>query len=201
MAKSPNRRTSTRPVRLKSLPAFPKGPKQFQVTQEQERPITDWSTPPAGFLTPWNSVVEWTVYKGCWKVLHCPGDAEDSDFTGYPGIFTYQSPFSGGRQIRGGAVIDFLIDQNPFDTAMVAIRLQTERFHLSSFGGAKAMYDLLQAQRISAAYDVRDLYETSFINDPTGAAVCRALIGVLSGRTQPNPTAGGVTAVVRRRPS
>lgn len=200
MASTSSRRTAIRPPALPSLgAAIPKGPRLFSIPKAQQRPITGPGEPPVGFVGPTTSRVEWIVYWGLARILKYPKDPRQGPWVGWPPLWSYQNPFDGGRQLLGGAVIDFLIQPNRFNSFAIAIRLQTEYFHNSSFGGNKRALDLLQEARISKAYQVRDIQETSFINDPTGSAVCRELIRVLSGFSQPDPLAGGTPTEVRNR--
>jgi hypothetical protein len=200
MDRASNRRTPTRPPLLRPLgAAFPKGPRALQVPKAQRKPIGGPGEPPPGFVSPTTSRTEWLVYWGLAKILGQPKDPRRGPWVGFPPLWSYQNPFKGGRQIKGGAVIDFLVQPNRFNSFAIAIRLQTEFFHLSSVGGNKVMHDRLQEAYISSDYQVRDIYELSFINDPSGAAVCRELIRTLSGFSQPDPVAGGTTTVVRDR--
>ena len=121
-----------RPPKLRSEPVRPLGPRRYRLGTEPAS-VPDFFEPPAGFPGPniskaHVSRTEWAAYHALSKVMGTPRDPRKPPFTG--GVdWDYQTPdpIAGGRQIAGGAVIDFVIRRGepPF-----AIRIQTNHWHV-----------------------------------------------------------------------
>ena len=77
--------------------------------------------------------------------------------------FRYQSPFFGGRTVRGGAVVDFVIFS---PVPRLLIRVQGIYYHLHQ-GGRRVAGDLIQKLALEAAgYSVIDIADTHALRDP-----------------------------------
>jgi hypothetical protein len=194
LSKPANRRKAIRPPRLSSIPAVPRGPKLYSVPKSLQKGTNGPNEPPPGFVTATTSRVEWWVYFALFKVLAPNRDPRDgrNGFIGIPGIFGYQTAFEGGRnRTGGGQIIDFTIEPHELTTGQpVALRLQTERFHVFTDDIKQGREQLLRS-RLSRSYVVRDLYEQNFLFDPSGQAVVIAVKNALRGMTEPNPVRGG----------
>lgn len=192
LIKPPNRRRPVRPPRLSSMSAIPRGPKLYHIPWEQRKGTTGPGEPPAGFVSPTTSVVEWHVYWALSKVLGVPKEPRKGPFIGYPGSWAYQQAYEGGRsRTGGGQVIDFVIEPNPLtDGQPIALRIQTEHYHIFT-DSLKQSYEQLLRSRLSAHYITRDLFEQNFLFDPTGQAVVIAVKNALRGVVEPNPVRGG----------
>lgn len=187
-----NRRRPVLPPRLPSIPTFPKGPRLYQVPDALRRGTTGPGEPPPGFVTATTSRIEWAYYWALFKVLVPSENPRKGPFVGYPGVFSYQSSFAGGRsRLGGGAVIDFVVEPHPLTNGQpVALRIQTERFHLFT-DQVKQAREQLYRDRMSRYYVVRDLYEQNVLFDKTGQAVVIAVKNALRGVIEPNPVRGG----------
>ena len=67
------------------------------------------------------SILEWRVAKALWTLKR---------------TFFYQYPIFGGTQVRGGYVVDFLIDAAP---ASIPLEVQGEHWHTGSFSSGELM--------------------------------------------------------------
>ena len=194
LIKPANRRRPVRPPRLSAIASFPKGPKLYQIPQAMQKGTTGPGEPPPGFVTATTSRVEWHVYFALSKVLGFPKDPRDgrNGFIGWPGLWTYQTAYEGGRnRLGGGQIIDFTVEPHELTKGVpIALRLMTERFHLFT-SDTKQAYEQLLRSRLSANYVVRDLYEQNFLFDPTGQAVVINVKNALAGLVEPNPVRGG----------
>ncbi len=176
------RRRSVRPPRMPQNPVWPKGPKVLQQPQGSDR-VSGPGNPPPGFITPTNSRSEWVIYWALCKVLGFPRDARVGPFIGWPGLWTYQTPFEGGRAAGGGQVIDFVVyPPSGSVQGAIAIRIQTERYHILT-DQSKQTLDWLLAQRLGGTYRVLDIYEQDYISDTSGqAAVLTVKQGLFGGQ-------------------
>lgn len=184
-----SRRSQTRPPRLRSFPVFPTGPRLYHQKKGYGL-FAGPNEPPAGFLTYTNSRSEWWVYWALAKITGFPSDPRKPPYEGWPGLWAYQKPFDGGRAIKGGQVLDFIVYDTATASGSIALRIQTERYHIMT-DAAKQATDRILLTRLAGTYRVVDLYEQDFMGDPSGQAVIietkRALYG---GRTS-NPTSAG----------
>jgi hypothetical protein len=163
---------------------FPAGPKQLHVTSKPEF-IGGPGEPPLWFLNlGYNSRDEWPPY---WWLTKKKGPEGQG--------WVYQKNELNGRKMPGGAVVDFaVLDQSP----PIAIRVQTERFHLA-VNFRKQAGDREQRVALSnAGFTVADIYSYTYIHDPSGRAVSKLMSDILGGRHQPDPITTGTTSV---RPS
>jgi len=194
LVKPPNRRKPVRPPRLSGITVHPKKPRLYQLPKALQKGTTGPGEPPPGFVTATTSRVEWHIYWALSKVLGFPQDARDgrNGFVGFPGLWTYQTAYEGGRRPTGGGqIIDFVVEPHELTRGVpVALRIQTERYHVFTDDRKQAQEQLLRA-RLSRDYIVRDLYEQNFLFDPTGQAVVIAVKNALRGVVEPNPVRGG----------
>lgn len=106
--------------------------------------------------------------------------------------WSYQESQLGGRQMPGGAVVDFIYWSEP----PVAMRIQSFYFHqaVSPFIKIKDAEQRIALE--TAGYNVIELWEQDFIFDQTGQAVKAVVRDALSGTERPNPLATGLARVV-----
>jgi hypothetical protein len=134
--------------------------------------------PPAGWVGGTTSVSEWYLYWAFEKIL----GPEGADWQ-------YQSSWLGGRQMRGGAVVDYVVRQK--SGRRVGVRLQTYRFHFN-VDAAEQASDVEQALALSELdFIVIDVFEDQVINDPTGQAAIMAVLEIINERQRPNPLSTG----------
>jgi hypothetical protein len=153
------------------------------------KPIGGPGEPPSGFITPTNSKSEWYIYWAMCKILKFPRDSRIGPFTGFPGLWTYQSPFEGGRVV-GGQVIDFVVDSAVTGRGALAIRITTDRYHVRTDFAKQAQDRLLQA-RLGSFFRVVDIYEQDYIMDSSGQAAILETKRVLFGGRAGNPIDSG----------
>lgn len=178
------RRRPNRPPRLPSIPTFPRGPRYLDFASLPK--VGGPGEPPAGFVSPTNSRIEWMVYWALSKVFGLPRDPRKGPFTGHPGIWEYQRPYGDYGQ-PGSTTIDFVVWPHSLTrNRAVAIRIVTETYH-ELVDPRKRAKDVVQKQRLSRFYDVKDLHEVHIIYDKTGQTAIRWLKHLLSGGESPDP--------------
>lgn len=184
-----SRRSQTRPIPLRSFPVLPEGPELYQQKEGLGLHYGP-GEPPAGFLTYTNSKTEWQIYWALAKIIGQPKDPRKPPYIGWPGLWTYQKPYEGGRRLAGGQVIDFLVYHPATSHGAIAIRIQTERYHIMT-DAAKQAKDRMLLIRLSDQFRVVDLYEQDFINDPSGQAAIIETKRALYGGSTSNPIRSG----------
>ncbi len=189
------RRTQRRPPRLRSVPARPRGPERYYQA-EGANIRSGPGEPPPGFITFSNSRAEWWVYWALAKVLGWPKDPRRPPFVGWPGLWTYQVPFEGGRTVRGGQIVDFIVHGPITAQGDIALRIQTERYHLF-VDAVKHAIDFLLHVRLSRYQRTVNLYEQDFIKDPSGQAVCIEVKRAIFGGSASNPLRAGTARRIR----
>jgi hypothetical protein len=117
-----------------------------------------------------------------------PRDVRQPPYIGWPGVWSYQVPYEGGR-VTGGQVIDFIVE--PYGTTRegIALRVVTERYHLYTPATKQAL-DRIQQFRLSRVYRVVDIFDQTFAGDESGQAAIIAVKQALTG-VSPNPLRGG----------
>lgn len=104
--------------------------------------------------------------------------------------WAYQSSYLGGRHIPGGAVVDFIIFGELWQTGL---RIQTFFFHLSA-GSEKQESDYDQKISLEGGgLRIIDIYEQDYIHDKTGKAAIRVVLEALAGTERMNPRSSGQT--------
>jgi hypothetical protein len=189
-----SRRTQTRPPRLRSIPALPKGPKLYQ-QQEGAGLFTGPGEPPPGFLTYTNSRSEWVIYWALAKALGVPKDPRQPPYEGWPGLWLYQRPYEGGR-VPGGQVVDFVVLSPATAEGDIAIRITTERYHVMT-DAAKQATDRILLARLAGRFRVVDIYEQDFIGDRSGQAAVIEVKRALFGGQTSNPLRSGQARRIR----
>ncbi len=161
---------------------FPSGPKGLGL---ERKPIIVGGPgePFPTFLGQNNSLDEWPPYWALTKIKGPEGESSG---------WYYQKSEAGGRHLPGGSVLDFSVeDQWP----MIAIRVQTERFHVG-VSSQKRAYDYEQKIFLSQqGYVVHDIYSYQYLQDETGQACIRLIYGILNGQVQPDPALSGSVSV------
>lgn len=184
-----SRRSQTRPPRLRSFAVFPKGPRLYRQKKGYGQ-FYGPGEPPPGFLTYTNSKTEWWVYWALAKIVGFPKDPRTPPYEGWPGLWGYQRPFEGGRARAGGQVLDFLVYAPATSGGDIALRIQTERYHIMT-DAAKQAVDRLLLVRLSSQFRVVDLFEQDFMDDPSGQAVIIETKRALYGGQTSNPLRSG----------
>lgn len=177
-------------MRLK-LPAIPKppvvkrGPKLYEFGKDHGH-TGGPGDPPPGFVTIKTTATEWPIYWALAKVLGTPAadKIRVGPFRGGPPHWQYQNYLDlGGLKSSN---FDFVVWQtNPY-TSPVAIRVQTEFFH-SFTTNAKHQYDVLHRLRAEENFDVVDIYDSYFMEDPSGQAAILLVKMALQLIEPPNP--------------
>lgn len=192
------RRRPVRPPRMRTIPTIPRGPRLYRQPPGSDI-MSGPGEPPPGFLTYTNSRSEWWIYWAISKVLNNPRNPRVGPFTGYPGLWSYQSPFEGGRAIRGGQVIDFMIESPSTNYGTVAIRIQTERYHIMTDTAKRAKETILQA-RVGRHVRIVDIFEQDFMMGPNAqsgqAAVLEVKRAIYGGRAS-DPLKAGTARRIR----
>lgn len=184
-----------RAPKVKRMPTVqPLGPRLYQQVEGKTIfRIVGPGTAPPGFKVASTSLSEWYFYWASMRVLDPRRDPRRPPYNG--GLqWLYQSSELGAftRQ-KGSAVIDFFYKtQYPY----LAVRLQTFRFHLAA-DSLKQAYDRKQLRAIAGYFDVIDVYEGDFINDPTGEAAILCVKQALGLIQRVNPIAAGTVYMVR----
>lgn len=175
-----------RPQVLKTPPIRPRGP---AFLPGKEAFISGYGDPPPGFVRGQTSVTEWIVYDSLYKIFDPRADSRKPPFFGLYPYFEYQSP-EGGGYIRslGSSVVDFLIHLGGENIAM---RLQTEFFHIYTSSAKQGSDALQRAQLESAGLKVIDVYDTEVLGDPTGAKAIVNLKRALNLIELVNPITSG----------
>lgn len=161
---------------------MPTGPRALSRSIQSPEHKGGCGPPPQGFLGGSNSLSEWLFYCACERELGPEGDQ-----------WTYQSSYLGGRRMRGGAVVDFVLFTPRYN---IGVRIQSFYFHLSATQ-EKQSSDLEQRTNLER-YGLRiiDVYEQDYIGDLSGEAARRLVRMALNGQEMPNPRAYGVVKEV-----
>lgn len=191
------RRRPVRPPRMRTFPVLPRGPRLYRQSPGSDR-MSGPGEPPPGFVTPTTSATEWIVYWAISKVLKFPKNPRQGPFTGWPGLWSYQTPFEGGRAIRGGQVIDFIIESPSTNYGTVAIRVQTERYHLFTDERKRAKEVILQA-RVGRHVRIEDIFEQDIVGKgkEDGQAAVLDIKRILYGGSVSNPLKAGSARRIR----
>jgi hypothetical protein len=144
--------------------AMPRGPRLYDIKTEHAGGPGEV---PAGFLGNRNSAVEWLAYWGLAKAFTNPVDPRQGPFDGGYPDWTYQEPDQAGAGLRG-SVVDFVVYNPGRGARPIAIRVQTEHFHLFTDAETQA-YDSVQRTQLEQYADVIDVYDYDLVGDPTGA--------------------------------
>lgn len=196
----PKFKQTGRPPRNRSkAPVFPKGPRHLRLGSKPGH-TGGPGEPPAGFITAHNSSEEWWVYWGFATLYKDPPNPRIPPFTGglHWGYQRPEAPTEGGMgigRVAGGSVSDFVIEEN--GTSRV-VRLQTERFHIFASPTVQER-DFGINVHLRGVEDVIDIYSQDFLEDETGATLCKILALAIKG-IQWLPPTGARTALRTRKP-
>lgn len=149
--------------------------------------------PPPGFLSGQNSVTEWYAYWALFKIFGTTSDdPRRSPFYGLFPHFEYQSSELGTwTRALGSAVVDFIVFQG---ATLIAIRIQTERFHLFASSRIQANDALQRASLERNGLRVIDVYDDELLGDPSGQKPVVAMKRAVGLLEKANPLVAG-TAV------
>lgn len=154
-----------KPPKLRTPTRLPTGPRLYRGAERRQGGP---GLPPAGFVGAKNSASEWPIYWALARVFGVPADPRAGPpFPGGPPFWTYQE-YVQGPTYSGDTNIDFFVYRPPRGRA-VAIRVQTERYHVFQ-SAEKQAYDRIQKAQLEGRFDVVDLYEQDFLNDASGQA-------------------------------
>ena len=194
-----NRKRPTRPPRMRTIPKTPKGPKLYRQVPGSDI-MSGPGEPPPGFLTFTNSRSEWLIYWALAKVLSYPKDPRIGPFIGHPGLWSYQTPFDGGRAVRGGQVLDFLVESPTSLMGTVAIRIQTERYHVFT-DHRKTAKEVILMTRVARHVRVADIFEQDFADGEqrkSGQAAILEVKKALFGARANDPLKAGTARRIRQ---
>lgn len=151
------RRKVSRPPSLKKPPSVPLGPKWEQELRVKSKLVSGPGRPPLGFTSGRTSNLEWIVYWALFKILAPNRDPRQPPFWGVDGMFRYQSNYFGGR-VRGGTVLDFLVEYTPKTRTSVGIRVNGSRYHEQGNARRQAE-DAALRNRLSGTMIVVDIWD------------------------------------------
>lgn len=181
--------------KFRTLPKLPQGPRMFR---QHVTYANGPGQPPPGFINGQNSSTEWYCYWALAKIFDSPRDPRIGPFIGDGDNWSYQTPALGYRlRSLNSAVIDFVVHIGGKD---VAIRVQTERFHIFTDSRRQAA-DLTQRMRLEGVAEVVDVYDDDIIgnNDfETGQkaiVTMKAAIGMIEAI---NPITSGTAQRLKR---
>ena len=189
------RRRPVRPPRLRGPVGLPRGPRLYRILKGYGL-VHGPGEPPPGFITFTNSLSEWFIYWALAKVIKFPRDPRKGPYIGWPGLWSYQTPVDGGRAFRGGQVVDFIVEPPVTGGETLAIRIQTERYHLFTDSAKHAVDELLKV-RLARFGRVVDLFEQDFIHDASGQAAILEVKRALFGGHPSNPLRAGNARRIR----
>ena len=177
---------SSPPKLASGVQSLPHGNRIVSVKEEY---IGGYGDPPPGFVRGQTSASEWIVYWASFKAFGAREDPRQPPFYGLPGKFSYQSPELGGfiRSI-GSAVVDYLYYLGP---EMVAVRLQTEFFHLYTDNRKQADDEFQRVLLERKGIRVYDMYDYDVLGDPSGQKAIIAVKRALGLIERVNPLKDG----------
>src|SRR5690606_36874074 len=141
--------------------------------------ISDFMTPPPGFVGGQNAVTEWPPYLALSKIFGLPVDRRSGPFSGEPNVWRYQL---GGSQLCQSKIDCVVYPNRPTVGERIAFRIHTEYFH-NFVDAEKQAYDLLQAWNLSEYNRVVDIYDYEYMTDATGQAIIILLKAAMAGET------------------
>jgi hypothetical protein len=184
---------------MRTFSQLPTGSREYRYSvKEPEQVKGDWMTPPEGFVTPTTSVTEWMVYKAFALIFNNPIKYREAPFNGGPPDWTFQQPFLGGRFTPLGAVGDFIYWRTESGRRPLLVRVQTEHWHLFTTFQTQVR-DFDQRGRLSDRVDVVDIFDYTFLHDPTGQAVIQQVKRALGMIEIADPLRAGVVRRNSRR--
>ncbi len=183
---------TSRPRPIKKVPQRPVGPRIYQLEKKPGRITGGPGTPPVGFVTPHTSATEWIVYWALARVLGTPQNPRKPPFIGGTN-WQYQKASGGGRRVRGGQVLDFVVFSG---IKSIGIRVETERYHIFTSATIQANDFYLRTHAVGVD-DVVSIFDQDFIGDPSGRAACAVVARAIKGEQDPNPIRFGTARRVR----
>lgn len=183
------RRGRSKPIRKVPVRTF--GPRIYRLNVEPKG-VSGPGEPPTGLVTQWTSKTEWYVYWALAKILGDPKDPRKPPFIGGTN-WQYQKALDGGRRVRGGQVLDFVIWNG---TKTIGIRVETERYHIFT-SAQKQAEDFYQRTHSAGVDQVVSIFDQDFIGDTSGQQVCAVVARAIKGQQDPNPIRFGTARRVR----
>ena len=163
-------------LKLPPIPRPPhvqRGPRIYHMGKDHEH-IGGPGDPPPGFVTIKTTATEWPIYWALAKVFGAPkaDRVRIGPFRGGPPYWEYQAYLDLGGLKKSN--YDFVVWRGSSLGSPVAIRIQTEWQH-NFTTNAKHVYDKLHRARAEENFDVVDIYDYLFLDDPTGRAAILAV--------------------------
>ena len=184
-----------RPPRLRSrISTAPRGPRIYHRGQDPIPSDSRWTNPPEGFVGAHTSLTEWQVYLAFSLHYGQPKDPYQRPFVGAPPLWVYQKLEEGGR-VPGGSVSDFVITSDT-GTALIGIRVETERFHIWTTGAQQAQ-DIYINSHLKTVNKIVRIWDQHFIGDTTGEQVMKVTALAIKGIELPSPIRMGTAERVR----
>ena len=171
--------------KLRRMPVYAYGPRELRLREEPRRNLGP-GEPPPGFIRATTSKSEWWMYWALAKIFNDPAEPRRPPFYGGQ-KWGFQLAINGGRQVPGGAVVDFIVY---LEGETIGLRLQTPYFHYLT-SPLKQFLDEKQAGGLSRYMTVRDVFEVDILEDQSGSGAIRTIVGVLGGRERINPATAG----------
>lgn len=185
------------PAGFRQPTRFPQGPAILGLGTKRKGGSGGPAIPPVGFDGPTVSNVEWVIYWAAFKLKAPDRDPRIPPFSGDGEHFEYQAPTTPGHvRELGSSVSDFLFHEGTGD---IIVRLDTWYYHTSASATKQAFDRQARADAFQYGVIVRTIWDTSFINDVTGAAAVRVLADALAGREILNPVLAGTAFAVQDR--
>lgn len=178
-----------KPPTLRHQPQRPTGPR---FVPKQEMVMGGPGDQPwPGFITGQNSLTEQNAYWALGVIFNNPprDKIKFPPFVGGWPDWGYQVPLLGDHsRAIGSAVVDFAVFQGG---TKIAIRIQTEFFHLTTTAVKHASDVIQRAQLEAVGYDVIDIYDNQLLHDPSGQKYIITMKQAIGRLQQINPIVAG----------
>lgn len=165
--------------KLSKPAARPRGPALYKLGSKPRRTGNLFLNPPLQFASPTTSNQEWIVYAALALVTGSPEDPTKPPYLGGD-RWTYQEAIEGGRQFRGGQVVDFVYDNR------IGLRTQTTYWHLQQ-GSQLYWEDIFLKTHQQSLPLIIDLFDQHYLPVGDGSAACRVVKLALKGIQLPDP--------------
>jgi hypothetical protein len=176
------------PPRLPKLRHPPEQPTGPAFIPKPGGSVSGPGDPPPGFVTGKNSATEWNAYWALWKIFDTPRDARVPPFVGGPPDWMYQSQQQTLFGISSSTNVDFVVYEGG---TILAIRIQTERYH-NYADSKKQAYDQMQEAALdSRGLYVVNVYDNDLLNDPSGQRYVVAMKQAIGRIQRVNPDIAG----------
>ena len=182
-----------RDVGRRPPPKIPRGPRALTFPERRDE---GWIVEPPEWF-PGGNLVRAQVSKDEWWMWQAyalthkdpprPWGPEDAQ-GGIWWQYQVDDPAFGGREIRGGQVIDFVL-YSP--RGKFAVRIQSDLHIFNPFGGPTVARDLFFASHLQGYEKVIDLFSQHYMHDESGQAACQLARESMRGHQRPSPITTG----------